>query len=829
MKSFFYTLLFVFAIFIFSGYQFNNASDLPAYKNNKLSIKQRVDDLLQKMTLEEKVGMIGGTGFETKPIERLGIPSLKMTDGPVGVRWGISTAYPSGISMGATWNPSLINRIGHEIARDVKSKGRNVILGPCVNIARIPMGGRDFESYGEDPFLTSRLAVDYIKGVQAENVAATIKHFACNNQEYQRDFVNVIIDDRALNEIYLPAFKAGVTEGNVYCVMSAYNKLNGEFCSANKPLLIDKLKDEWGFKGLVMSDWGAVHSTLPTYNNGLDIEMPTGKYLNESTLIANIKNGTLSVDKLNDKIKRILTIMFKIGLFDKSDVNSTKRDTEVALDAARESIVLLKNDNILPLTKAGIRTLAILGPSAKNTRVSGGGSSMVDADYVVSPFNCISNEFGKDVNINYAQGVTLQGDSNPIDPSLFSYENKPGIKAEYFNNMNLSGKPAKVLIESQINNEWHDNSPMEGINKVNFSVRWTTTLRAPHDGNYVLDIVSDDGSRLYIDNKLVINDWTDHAAQNFSTTISFRNNEAHTIVLEYYQNAGDATIKLGWRLPDDDLIKDAVAAAQKSDVALIFAGTSYLYESEGFDRDNIDLPENQNKLIEEVSKVNNNVIVVLSTGQPVTMPWKDKVKGIIESWFGGEKIGFAITDVLTGKYNPSGKLPVTFPKRWEDCSANSTYKKQDGITNYSDGIFVGYRHFDKYKIEPLFPFGFGLSYTTFKYDNLSLSSGTIAGDGKINVTFNVKNTGKQEGAEIVELYITDVHCSVERPAKELKGFRKVFLKPGETGSVEFTIDKNSLGFYDTNTSAWKYEPGEFKVLIGSSSQDIKLQSKFILQ
>jgi beta-glucosidase len=819
MKSFFYILLSFTTIFIFSGYKFNN---------NKVPIDQRVDDLLQKLTLEEKLDMIGGTGFETKPIERLGIPSLKMTDGPVGVRWGTSTAYPSGISMGATWNPGLISRIGQEIARDVKSKGRNVILGPCVNIARIPMGGRNFESYGEDPFLTSRIAVDYIKGVQSENVAATIKHFACNNQEYQRDFVNVVIDERALNEVYLPSFKAGVTEAGVYNVMSAYNKLNGAYCSENTPLLMDKLKNEWEFQGLVMSDWGAVHSTIPTYTNGLDVEMPTGRYLNSSDLLNEIKNGNLKVEILNDKIKRILTVMFKMGLFDKQDEKSVSRDNGVVLDAARESIVLLKNDNILPI-KPDFKTMAIIGASAKNTRVGGGGSSMVNTENVISPFSCITNEFGKDVKIVYAQGVTLKGDSNPINPSLFFYDNKPGIKAEYFNNKTLSGEPTKTQIDTQINYEWHDGSPMKEINNDNFSVRWTTTLRAPQNGNYVLDLISDDGSRLYIDNKLVINDWSDHAAQNSSTTIRFKNNETHKIVLEYYENGGEATMKLGWRVPDEDLISDAVTAAQNSEIALVFAGTSYLYESEGFDRDNIDLPENQNKLIEEISKVNKNVIVILSTGQAVTMPWKENVKGIMETWFGGEKIGFAIADVLTGKYNPSGKLPVTFPKKWEDCSAFTTYKKVSGVTNYSDGIFVGYRHFDKYKIEPLFPFGFGLSYTTFAYNNLSLSSGTLKEDGRINVSCNIKNTGSMEGAEIVQLYITDVQCSVERPEKELKGFKKINLKPGETSIVEFTIDKNALGFYDTKTKSWKYEPGEFKVLIGSSSRDIKLQDKFILK
>ena len=377
MTKIYYILILL--IISFSGfYMQNNNYENAAYKNKNLPVEERVEDLLKRMTLEEKIDMLGGTGFETKAIERLGIPSLNMTDGPLGVRWDNSTALPSGILLGASWNPELVSKLGTVLAVETKAKGRHVILAPCVNIARIPMGGRNFESFGEDPFLTSRIAVNYIKGVQNENVVATVKHFAVNNQEHQRDFVNVIVDDRTLNEIYFPAFKAAVEEANVLAVMSAYNKLNGSYCSENNFLLIDKLKKEWRFDGLVMSDWGAVHSSIPTFNGGLDLEMPTGKYLNNETLLDKIRNGELSEAKLDDKVKRILRVMFTIGLFDDYQYDKTKVNTEehkqVVLDVAKEGIVLLKNDNsILPLDLNKIKSIAVIGPNSKVAVTGGGG------------------------------------------------------------------------------------------------------------------------------------------------------------------------------------------------------------------------------------------------------------------------------------------------------------------------------------------------------------------------------------------------------------------------------------------------------------------------
>lgn len=822
------------------GFSFINKTgdNIPPYKNKSLNVEERVDDLLKQMTLEEKIDMIGGTGFETKAIERLGIPPLNMSDGPLGVRWDNSTALPSGILLGATWNPDLITKLGTVLATETKAKGRQVILAPCVNIARIPMGGRNFESYGEDPYLTSHIAVNYIKGVQKENVVATVKHFAANNQEHQRDFVNTIVDERTLNEIYFPAFKAAVQEANVLAVMSAYNKLNDHYCSENDYLLIDKLKKEWGFNGLVMSDWGAVHSTVQTFNGGLDLEMPNGQYLNKETLLDKIKSGELSETKLDDKVRRILRVMFTIGLFDdyqydKSAVN-TPEHKQVALDIAKDGIVLLKNNNsILPLDVNKIKSIAVIGPNSKVAITGGGGSSMVVPFSSVSPLEALENKIGDKVKINFAQGCMLDGDSNPLDEKyLFTDEsgNENGLKAEYFTNKNLEDKPDRIMVDKIINFSWDWHGPFEDFPKDNFSVRWTGFIKVDKSGRYTLDVSSDDGARLYLDDKPVIDDWTDHALVTNSYTTELKANQYYKIKLEYYENGGGAIVKLGWRKPNDELLTGAITTARNSDVAIVFAGTNYTYESEGYDRKNLDLPSDQDDLIKEISGVNKNTIVVLTTGSPVLMDkWLNDVDGLIEAWFAGEQAGNAIAEILLGETNPSGKLPITFPKRWEDCSAYNTYMKEDGTTRYKDGIYVGYRHFEKNKIEPLFPFGYGLSYTTFEYRGLKLSSNEMPGNSNLIVSFNLKNTGKVKGEEIAQLYINDVKSSIDRPVKELKRFKKVSLNPGEEKTIEFELDEKALSFFDPSTKNWKAESGEFEVLIGSSSEDIKLKEMFNLK
>ncbi len=811
-----------------------NAQSNTPYKDAKLPVEQRVQDLLKRMTLQEKLDMLGGTGFATKPNERLGIPELRMSDGPLGVRWDSSTAFPSGICMASTWDTALINKVGKSIGEELKGKGRDVILGPCVNIARIPMGGRNFESFGEDPYLDARMAVSYVKGVQSEGVAATVKHFAANNQEYERDFVNVEVSERALNEIYLPTFKAAVTEAGALCIMAAYNKVNGDYCSENHYLLNKKLKDDWKFGGLVMSDWGAVHSTIPTAQNGLDLEMPIGKYLNEKTLTDAVKSGEVDIKTIDDKISRILTVMFKLGLFehqyapDKNLIN-TKEHKLVAYKTAVEGIVLLKNDgNALPLNLKSLKSVAVIGPNAAIARTGGGGSSMVTPVYVVSPLKALKNKLPKSIKINYAAGIKLEGDSDPIDGKYFyqSGKSEHGLAAEYFTNKNLEGEPAVTKIDKQINFNWGGGSPFPGFPDDNFSVRWTGELKAPGTGDYLIDVVSDDGVRLFVNNKLVIDDWNDHAAQSNTYKMHFEKDKTYKIKLEYYENGGDAIVTMGWRSPNDKLTGEAIAAAKKSDAAVLFVGTSSNFESEGFDRSDLKLPDDQDELINKIAAVNKNTIVVVTSGSPVLMnEWISNVNAVVESWFGGDEIGNAIADVLTGKHNPSGKLPVTFPKGWEDCSAYGSYHKQDSVSVYSDGIFVGYRHFDKENIAPLFPFGYGLSYAKFNYGNINVTQS----GGKFVVAFELKNTGQVKGAEVPQLYIHDLKPAVEKAPKELKRFARVELKPGEAKKVKFELSKDDFKYFDSDKHNWQVSPGNYELLIGSSSRDIKLKDTVTLK
>ncbi len=811
-----------------------NAQENAPYKNPKLPVEQRVNDLLKRMTIQEKLDMLGGTGFATKPNKRLGIPELRMSDGPLGVRWDSSTAFPSGICMASTWDTSLINKIGKSIGEELKGKGRDVILGPCVNIARIPMGGRNFESFGEDPYLDSRMAVSYIKGVQSEGVAATVKHFAVNNQEFERMFTDVKIDERALNEIYLPTFKAAVTESDALCVMAAYNKVNDAYCSENHYLLNKKLKDDWKFKGLVMSDWGAVHSTIPTAQNGLDLEMPTGEFLYEKSLTEAVNTGEVSIKTIDDKISRILTVMFKLGLFEhqhspNNNLINTKEHQQVAYKTAVEGIVLLKNNNdALPLNLKSIKSIAVIGPNAAVARTGGGGSSMVTPAYSVSPLEALENKLPKNIKINFAEGIKLSGYANPIDGKYFFQpdKNEHGLAAEYFTNKNLEGKPAVTKIDAQINFDWGGGSPFPNFPDDNFSVRWTGVLKVPDGGDFIIDVVCDDGVRLFINDSLVINDWTDHAAQSDTYKMHFEKDKSYNIKLEYYENGGDAIIKMGWRSPNDKLIGEAITAAKNSDAAILFVGTSYNFESEGFDRSDLNLPEGQAELINKIASSNKNTIVVVTSGSPVLMSgWIDNVNAVVENWFGGDEIGNAIADVLTGKHNPSGKLPITFPIKWEDCSAYSSYHKQDSVSVYSDGIFVGYRYFDKNNIEPLFPFGYGLSYTKFNYENINLKS---AGE-KFLVTFQIKNAGKLIGTETPQLYIHDVNPVVEKAPKELKRFDRISLKPGETKTVKFELTKDDFKYFDSEKHNWQVSPGNYEILIGSSSRNIKLKESITLK
>ena len=810
----------------------------PAYKNPALPVEERVADLLGQLTLEEKVSLLSGkNGNETMDIERLGIPSLRVIDGPHGVGWGNkATCFPSGISMGACWNPGLIEEVGKALASETRADRRHILLGPCVNIHRIPTGGRNFESYSEDPYLASRIAVAYIKGIQSQRIGTSLKHFACNNQEWERNTISSEIDERTLQEIYLPAFKAAVTEANPWTVMVAYNKVNGSFCSENKHLQLDILKKAWGFKGFIVSDWGATHSVVGCALNGLDLEMPgPGEFFGPKLLEA-VRQGEVPEDVIDDKVRRLLRVMFWAGLFDAADETlkgemAAPAHAAVARRLAEEAIVLLKNKNdLLPLNKNTIKSIAVFGPNANEGRPGGGGSSTVAPPYLISPLQGIKEKLPPGVSVTYDEGCSLAV-LIPIESEYLSppdaQPGQHGLKAEYFNNRNLEGEPVVTRIDEKVDMDWGGGSPDPQIPTDSFSARWTGVFTPPHSGLYQLGMSCDDGFRLFVNDKPFIEGWHDRFGQSETAQIELESGKPYNIRIEYYENMGAAIAKLGYVPPSSTMAKTA-QLAREADVAIVCIGLSPQFEGEGYDRPNIDIPGQQNELIQTVVSANPNTIVVLINGTPLDMTsWIDQVPAIVEAWYPGMEGGHAIADILFGDVNPSGKLPDTFAKKLGDYPSMATYPGKDGKVFYSDGLYVGYRHFDTREVEPLFPFGHGLSYTKFDYANLTVTP--LPDSAQVRVSFEIENMGTRAGAEVAQLYVRDIASSLERPMKELKGFKKVHLKPGEKQTVNIVLNTDAFSFFDPAKNLWVAEPGEFELLVGSSSRDIRLKSVYTLK
>ncbi|MFA6356764.1 MAG: glycoside hydrolase family 3 C-terminal domain-containing protein [Candidatus Omnitrophota bacterium] len=801
--------------------------------------EKKIDDIIGKMTIQEKVKLIAGNEMETYAIARVGIPQLRMCDGPLGVRHGQATAFPASVSLAASWSPETAYEVSSSLADEAKAKGRNMSLAPCINIHRVPMSGRNFESFGEDPYLASRMAVAYIKGIQDKKVIATVKHYACNNQEWERGTIDTIVDERALREIYLPAFEAAIKEGGSWSIMAAYNKVNGWHCTENDYLINQILKKEWGFKGFLVSDWNATHSTVNCANNGMDLEMPKGDFFNDK-LVAAVKKGEVKESVIDDKVRRILRAMYWLGLFDaNTPAGEGSLDTpahrQTVREAGREGIVLLKNaGGILPIDTGKVKSIAVIGPNAAVCRFGGGGSSEMGPFYSVSPLDGLKKKTEGKVTINYALGCKFDGEMTPIDPkyvyTMYEGKKQNGFLGEYFSNRDLNGTPALKRVDKQISFVWGGNGPDSNFPSDGFSVRWTAKLVPPKTAEYEISLMSDDGSRLYLDGKEVIDNWRDHGEETKTATVMLEAGKEYDLRAEFYENGGMASVKIGWDT-QEETTNAAVEAAKKSDIAIIFGGLSKRYEGEGWDRSSLILPAGQDALISKVSEANKNTIVVLNTGAPVLIDkWIDNVQALVEAWYPGQEGGNSIADVLFGDYNPSGKLPMTFPVRWEDCSAYPTYPGKNGKTFYSDGIYVGYRHFDKENTKVMFPFGYGLSYTTFEYSNISVTPASVQGSNiDVEVSFDLKNTGERAGAEVAQMYIRDTEASVDRPVKELKGFKRVYLEPGETKRVAFKLDKRSLSFYDVKNKQWTAEPGEFEVIIGSSSRDAKLKGILVLQ
>lgn len=597
----------------------------------------------------------------------------------------------------------------------------------------------------------------------------------------------------------------------------------------------------------MVSDWGATHSTIKAANNGLDLEMPFGKFFNEK-LVKAVKKGEVSKAVIDDKIRRLMRVRFKAGLFDQQHlVDETvvhrEEHKQLALEAARQSIVLLKNEkNVLPLDRNKIKSLAVLGPNAAEARTGGGGSSQVTPFYAVSPLAGLKKAVGNDIEIKYAPGTATRGDIIPLGSQYMVPANvtpgKTGLWAEYFANTKLQGKPVLTRLDKEVNFNWGYDAPHPKLHCPNdrntFSIRWTGKLLPPKTGEYKLNVIHNDGLRLYVDDRLLIDNWRKRPIVYNTASIRLRKGQTYSLRIEYFFDGGISVVKFGWKLPDHDYLAEAVSLAKNSDAAVIFAGLHNRFESENIDRRRLGLP-NQVVLIYAVADVNPNTIVVLNTGSPVSMhPWLDKVAAVVQAWYPGQEGGNAIADVLVGNTNPSGKLPFSFIKSTNHSPAFKDYKDKSLKSPYPEGIFVGYRCLEKHGIEALFPFGHGLSYTSFEYGNLKVNPPGIVveeaeTDFPVTVNVDVRNTGKRKGAEVVQVYVKDVECSVERPNKELKGFAKVFLEPGEKKTISIKLNRDTFAFYDSDRRQWVVEPGEFELLVGSSSKDIRLKEHLIIQ
>lgn len=801
-------------------------------------VEKRVEALLGKMTVEEKITFIGGINdFYTRAIPRLSLPSLRMSDGPLGVHdYGETTAYPAGIALAASWDTDLARRVGVSMGQDARARGVHFILAPGMNIYRAPMNGRNFEYLGEDPYLASRMAVPLIEGIQSQGVIATAKHFVANNMEYGRMDHSSDVDERTLREIYLPAFEASVKEAKVGALMDAYNLVNGTYMTQNGYLNNTIAKKEWGFDGILMSDWEATHDGIAAANNGLDLEMPSPAFMNAQTLLPAIQRGEVSMDTIDDKVRRILRKAIEFGFYDREQTDTripsyNQEGREIALEEARSSIVLLKNaNNLLPLDRKKFKTIAVLGPDAYPAVPGGGGSSLTKPFHSVSYLEGISDYLGKDVR------VLFMAETVPLDEIVArtQFQTSPGgprgLKAEYFNNEQLQGNPALARTDERVDFHWGAGSYSEEGPVDHFSVRWTGYFVPEAEDDYKFYVSADDGVRLYLDDALVIDDWKTHGETLDTYSAHLAAGKEHKIRLEYFESTGTATARFGISATTQPIGEATKAFAAKADAVILCMGFDPTNEGEGSDR-TFGLPRGQDAFIEQVASVNKNVIVILTAGGNVDMTrWIEKVPALLHAWYPGQEGGTALAQVLFGEHSPSGKLPASFERRWEDNPTFKSYYPQKGEKHveYTEGIFVGYRHYDRSDVKPLFPFGYGLSYTRFEFSDLKIAPEPAGAKELLRVSFKIKNAGPREGAEVAELYVGDSDASVPRPVKELKGFAKVSLQPGETKQVTLSLDRRAFSYFDVTKHDWRAEPGDFAILIGSSSADIRLQGNFKL-
>ncbi len=815
----------------------------PIYLNPDQPIAARVRDLISRMTLREKISQLGSN---EPTIPRLGIHAYtfgtECLHGVVPTNPRVpTTVFPQAIGMASTWDPALIEKVADAISdegRALANKDGNrrflTFFAPVINMARDPRWGRVQETYGEDPYLTSRIGVAFVKGLQGNDprylkVAATLKHFAVYSDEWGRHWSSANAGTEVLREYYLPQFKACVTDANAQSVMVAFNAINGVPCTADKKLLTGILRDEWGFDGYVISDAGGIRDLYSRHRYvgspeeaaavalkaGVDVDLRGSTY--QGYLFKAVKEGLVSTKAIDRALARVLSVKFRLGMFDPPEmvpyskipysVVNSKANRELALQTALESIVLLKNEHhLLPLSR-NLKSIAVIGPDASVCQF--GTYSGISSDSI-TPLQGIRNAVSSGTRVLYAKGcgiwATIQ--SKYLTPTG-AKPGQHGWRGEYFDNMYLSGKPILVRIDKQINFNWRWGTPAASIHRNNYSARWTATLVPPVTRTYQFQMNTDDGSRLYVDGKLLIDQWNDQSPDTYTASIKLDAGHPYKIKMEYYQDVDNACAHLGWDY--EPAIKQAAQVASKADMAIIFEGESRSVQEESHDRSHLRLPGVQENLIKEVYRANPRTILVLINGAPLSIDWTDAhIPGIVEAWYPGEVGGQAIADVLFGDYNPGGKLPITFYKSIAQLPPFNSYDIRKGRT---------YMYL---KEKPLFAFGYGLSYTNFKYSDLEIRPKKISPTGKVVVSVDAQNVGDREGDDVVELYVHDATPRTKRPIEELKGFQRLNLKPGEIKRVTFILTATQLAFYESSLKRWKVGPGRVNVMIGNSSADIRL-------
>ena len=793
-----------------------------------------VDDLVAELTLDEKVSLLAGTDWwHTAAVERLGIPPLKMSDGPAGVRGAHvsggppSASFPCGTALGATWDVDLVRRVGVALAAELDSKGAQLILAPTVNLHRTPLAGRNFECFSEDPYLTARLAVAYIEGVQSQGVGATVKHFVANDSEYERMTISSEVPERAMRELYLLPFEAAVCEAGTWAMMSAYNKVAGTWSRESADLLTTILRDEWGFDGMVVSDWFGTHSTEDAANAGLDLEMPGPTLHRGGALRAAVESGAVAGDVLDERVRRVLQLAERTGVLagTASDPTAERHDDDpgrVALlrEAAASSIVLLKNDGpLLPLDPAALSSVAVIGPTAANASTQGGGSAQVLSPYEVSPLAGLRSALGDAVAVTFEPGATIARGAARIDPTRLSGD---GFTVDYFAGESLEGQTVRTETTRRSWFRWDPQFVPAGAG-ARWSMRLAGTFTAAFAGEHTFSVRTASRVRLWVGDAATADGWAaGEGRRTLACSARLEEGEAIEVRLEYAAVENDLTLDLRVLEPlPDDLAERAVRAAAAADVAVVVVGLDSTWETEGRDRAGLLLPGGQAALVERIAAANPRTVVVVNTGAPIEMDWVDDVPSVLQLWYPGQEGGNALADVVLGRVAPGGKLPTTFARRLTDIPAMLNYPGERGEVRYGEGLFIGYRAFDRMDVEPRFPFGHGLSYTTFSYGPVRLSSSDVGPGGSVQVQVDVTNQGAVAGDEVVQLYVRDPEATVIRPEKELKAFTRLRLEAGQTKTATFTLDERSFAFWDPSAHDWVVEPGRFEVLLAASATDVR--------